>query len=292
MRRAFRWSSPAAIPDGSALAYVGRSSGAPPPASAHLHRRRGRPQRRTDRRRHSRGGRRIPLRQSLRGAQSTAPHRRAGRAEAHALLRRDVDYLVKNGAIEMVDEFKGRIALNRRWPAGLQTAVEAKEGVAPEVPRNGSRVHDDATPGRALSAGLRHDRNGRYAGDRVSDRVRSARGDDTHEPADRSASIIRTSCSRRRPKRSRRSPRRSGASTPRASRFLWGRPASRSPRRLSGMLTGLPHRVLNARNDEAEAAIVARGGRSAAPSPISTNMAGRGTDIRLARERPHSAACT
>jgi preprotein translocase subunit SecA len=50
--------------------------------------------------------------------------------EAHALLRRDVDYLVKNGAVEMVDEFKGRIALNRRWPAGLQTAVEAKEGVA------------------------------------------------------------------------------------------------------------------------------------------------------------------
>ena len=52
--------------------------------------------------------------------------------EAHALLRRDVDYLVKAGSIEMVDEFKGRIALNRRWPAGLQTAVEAKEGVVPK----------------------------------------------------------------------------------------------------------------------------------------------------------------
>ena len=49
---------------------------------------------------------------------------------AHALLRRDVDYMVKDGAIEMVDEFKGRIALDRRWPAGLHTAVEAKEGVA------------------------------------------------------------------------------------------------------------------------------------------------------------------
>src|SRR6266545_1127831 len=52
--------------------------------------------------------------------------------EAHALLRRDVDYLVKGGAIEMVDEFKGRIARDRRWPAGLHTAVEAKEGVAPK----------------------------------------------------------------------------------------------------------------------------------------------------------------
>ena len=48
---------------------------------------------------------------------------------AHALLRRDVDYVVKEGAIEMVDEFKGRIAQNRRWPAGLQSAVEAKERV-------------------------------------------------------------------------------------------------------------------------------------------------------------------
>ncbi len=48
---------------------------------------------------------------------------------AHALLRRDVDYVVKDGAIELVDEFKGRIAQNRRWPAGLQSAVEAKERV-------------------------------------------------------------------------------------------------------------------------------------------------------------------
>ena len=46
---------------------------------------------------------------------------------AHALLRRDVDYVVKNGAVELVDEFKGRIAQNRRWPAGLQSAIEAKE---------------------------------------------------------------------------------------------------------------------------------------------------------------------
>jgi len=49
---------------------------------------------------------------------------------AHVLLRRDVDYVVKKESIEMVDEFKGRIAQNRRWPAGLQSAVEAKD--APE----------------------------------------------------------------------------------------------------------------------------------------------------------------
>src|SRR5438477_8109229 len=49
---------------------------------------------------------------------------------AHALLHRDVDYLVKNGAIESIDEFKGRIIENRRWPEGLHAAIEAKEGVA------------------------------------------------------------------------------------------------------------------------------------------------------------------
>ena len=49
---------------------------------------------------------------------------------AHVLLHRDVHYVVKNGVVEMVDEFKGRLALDRRWPAGLHTAVEVKEAVA------------------------------------------------------------------------------------------------------------------------------------------------------------------
>ena len=49
---------------------------------------------------------------------------------AHALLRRDVDYLVLDGVIQSVDALKGRIAQDRRWPAGLQTAGEAKERVA------------------------------------------------------------------------------------------------------------------------------------------------------------------
>ena len=48
---------------------------------------------------------------------------------AEVLLRRDIDYIVKNNAIELVDEFKGRVAENRRWPAGLQTALEAKENL-------------------------------------------------------------------------------------------------------------------------------------------------------------------
>jgi preprotein translocase subunit SecA len=48
---------------------------------------------------------------------------------AQAFLHRDVDYVVKDGRVEQVDQFKGRIAADRRWPADLQWAVEAKEGV-------------------------------------------------------------------------------------------------------------------------------------------------------------------
>src|SRR5439155_517159 len=48
---------------------------------------------------------------------------------AHALLQRDVDYVVKDDAILSVDELKGRVVHDRRWPAGLHTAIEAKEGV-------------------------------------------------------------------------------------------------------------------------------------------------------------------
>src|SRR6185369_17436830 len=49
---------------------------------------------------------------------------------AHALLRRDVDYIVRNGGVELIDEMRGRVAQRRRWPDGLQAAVEAKEGLS------------------------------------------------------------------------------------------------------------------------------------------------------------------
>ena len=48
---------------------------------------------------------------------------------AEVLLTRDRDYIVRDGRIELVDEFTGRVADNRRWPHGIQPAVEAKEGV-------------------------------------------------------------------------------------------------------------------------------------------------------------------
>jgi len=49
---------------------------------------------------------------------------------AEFLLNNNIDYIVRNGMIELVDEFTGRVADNRRWPDGLQAALEAKENIA------------------------------------------------------------------------------------------------------------------------------------------------------------------
>ena len=54
--------------------------------------------------------------------------------QAEVLLKRDVDYLVRDGRIELIDELTGRVAENRRWPYGLQAAIEAKEGLAIQPP--------------------------------------------------------------------------------------------------------------------------------------------------------------
>jgi len=51
---------------------------------------------------------------------------------AEVLLKRDVDYIVKDEKIELIDEFTGRIAQNKHWPDGLQSAVEIKEGLIPD----------------------------------------------------------------------------------------------------------------------------------------------------------------
>ena len=49
---------------------------------------------------------------------------------AETLLKRDIDYIVRQGKVELVDEFTGRVAEKRHWPENLQAAVEAKEGLA------------------------------------------------------------------------------------------------------------------------------------------------------------------
>ena len=83
---------------------------------------------------------------------------------AHTLLHRDIDYVVHAGEVLSVDEFKGRIVRERRWPGGLQTALEWKEGVPSKVQGRVLGLDHRREPGGLVSHGVRNDRHGRDPG--------------------------------------------------------------------------------------------------------------------------------
>ncbi|MGA2652286.1 MAG: DEAD/DEAH box helicase [Terracidiphilus sp.] len=198
---------------------------------------------------------------------------------AHALLRRDVDYLVKDGAIESVDEFKGRVVADRRWPAGLHSAVEAKEGVAAK------------TQGRILGSITLQNLVALYpqvcgmtgTAATQAGEFRAIYGMDveviaTHRPVIREDLADRLYQTKREKEQAVHDEILRVHATGRP--VLIGTASVEESERLSAAMGTLPHAVLNARNEEEEAAIIARaGGRGAVT--VSTNMAGRGVDIRL-----------
>jgi preprotein translocase subunit SecA len=64
--------------------------------------------------------------------------------KAHALYRRDVEYVIKDGEVIIVDEFTGRMMPGRRWSDGLHQAIEAKEGV--KIERENQTLSHDHVP--------------------------------------------------------------------------------------------------------------------------------------------------
>jgi len=198
---------------------------------------------------------------------------------AHALLRRDVDYLVKNGAIESVDEFKGRIVPDRRWPAGLHSAVEAKEGVAVKTQ---GKILGSITV-QNLIALYPHVCGMTGTAATQAAEFHKIYGLDveviaTHRP------VIRVDLADRVFQRLEEKERAVAAEIERIHAsgrpVLIGTGSVQESERLSRRIGGLVHTVLNARNEEEEAEIVALAGQAGAVT-ISTNMAGRGVDIRL-----------
>lgn len=200
---------------------------------------------------------------------------------ALALLHRDVDYIVRNNRIEIVDEFTGRVMEDRRWPDGLQAALEAKEklSIQPGGKILGSITvqhflkqyeHMAGMTATALTAAEELDAFYGLKVVPISPNLPCRRID---EPS----LIYRTKDAKYR-----------ALVDDIKNWHHQGRPvlvgtisvaeSEQIGKQLA--LAGVPCRMLNAKNDEAEAAVIARAGEPGAVT-ISTNMAGRGTDIKL-----------
>ncbi|HEX5107156.1 MAG TPA: hypothetical protein VFV95_01860 [Vicinamibacterales bacterium] len=198
---------------------------------------------------------------------------------AHSLLHRDVDYLVQDSSVLSIDELKGRVVHDRRWPAGLQTALELKERVT---------THRQ---GRILGSITMENLIGLYPVVCGMTGTAATQATEFQELYGLEVSVIppnRPVIRADRPDRTFASTREKESAVLDEIRLVHrtGRPvlvgtsSVEESERLSRRLSDVSHHVLNARNEEAEAAIIAAAGESGAVT-ISTNMAGRGVDIRL-----------
>ena len=201
--------------------------------------------------------------------------------KAHALFKRDVDYVVKEGEVMIVDEFTGRLMPGRRWSDGLHQAVEAKEGVRIESEnqtlatvtfQNYFRMYDKLSG----MTGTADTEAAEFAEIYKLDvmviptnrpMIRNDQSDVIYKTQnEKFKAVIEDIIDRHR----------------HGQPVLVGTISIENSELLSDMLRkrGVPHNVLNAKHHEREAEIVAQAGRQGAVT-IATNMAGRGTDIIL-----------
>jgi preprotein translocase subunit SecA len=214
-------------------------------------------------------------------ANLTLMHHLNAALRAHALYQRDVDYIVQNNQVVIVDEFTGRTMPGRRWSEGLHQAVEAKEGVpiqnenqtlASITFQNYFRLYEKLA-GMTGTADTEATEFQQIYGLEVlviptnKPMIRDDRGDlvflTVNEKFDAVAEDIRDCRKRGQP-------------------VLVGTTSIETSEYLSRLLNELKidHEVLNAKQHEREAQIIAQAGRPGAVT-IATNMAGRGTDIVL-----------
>jgi preprotein translocase subunit SecA len=201
--------------------------------------------------------------------------------KAHALFKRDVDYVVKEGEVMIVDEFTGRLMPGRRWSDGLHQAVEAKEGVKIESEnqtlatitfQNYFRMYDKLAGMTGTADTEATEFNEIYKLDVMvipTNRplARIDNGDVIYKTnREKFMAVVEDIIERH------------SEGQP----VLVGTISIENSETLSEMLRkrGVPHNVLNAKHHEREAEIVAQAGRKGAVT-IATNMAGRGTDIIL-----------
>jgi len=200
---------------------------------------------------------------------------------AHTLFKKDVDYVVKEGEVVIVDEFTGRLMPGRRWSDGLHQAVEAKENV---------RIENENQTLATITFQNYFRMYKKLAGMTGTADTEAAEFRKTYNldvvVIPTNMPLIRTNHSDVIYKTENEKFRAVVREIEELHRM--GRPALvgtisiEKSERLSQMLKkrGIPHNVLNAKHHEREAEIIAQAGRGAAVT-LSTNMAGRGTDILL-----------
>ncbi len=224
----------------------------------------------------------LPEEQSLYDAESTTiVHHLNQGLRAHKIFARDKDYIVRDGEVMLIDEFTGRMMAGRRLADGLHQAIEAKEGcktqpenvtLASVTFQNYFRLYDvlSGMTGTALTEAEEFDEIYGLGVVEVPTNRPIARIDDhdavyrtSEEKFNAIVDEIKKSKERGQP-------------------TLVGTTSIEKSEYLSQLLdqAGVKHDVLNARQHEREAQIVADAGKLGAVT-IATNMAGRGTDIKL-----------
>jgi preprotein translocase subunit SecA len=201
--------------------------------------------------------------------------------KAHATFQRDKDYIVRDGEVIIVDEFTGRMMIGRRYSEGLHQAIEAKEGVrvrrqnvtlATITFQNYFRMYDKLAGMTGTAKTEAEEFRRIYSLDVVviptnQPMIREDRGDLVFK---NERGKFRAVINDIKEKREIGRP------------VLVGTASIEASERLSEQLLreGVPHQVLNAKQHEREAAIIAQAGQPQTVT-IATNMAGRGTDIVL-----------
>ncbi|WP_288784883.1 accessory Sec system translocase SecA2 [uncultured Microbacterium sp.] len=205
---------------------------------------------------------------------------------ARALVHRDVDYLITDGRVRLINTARGRVAEHQRWPDGLHAAIEAKERLSitpPGVILDTITVQDLLLRYRTLSG-----MSGTIlpVADELLEFYQLGSGRiERHRPSIRTDEPVRVHVSREE--------KTDAIVAEILHRHATGQPVlvgtqsvAESEELAHRLPASVPVRVLNARNDAEEAAVIARAGEHGAVT-ISTQMSGRGTDIRLGGSDEH-----